>query len=226
MHRWLAWRWRRSERTRSQVSGLSASAQAKAGWRVVGKARTGSQVEATRDDWPQPDANFRTLPTHRLHRPTGHTARLTKARDTRRHVTSQSLRLATEIVEAVGRRDVSRLIELTDPDVEWRPFASGLMEDGVYRGHDGIRQYVRDLHDAWELLSADVDDGLAVGTTVLLVGRLRYRGRGSGVEMENAAGWAIKFQDGRLISMRAFRDPERAIQALGSGVMQPGGSGR
>jgi ketosteroid isomerase-like protein len=131
-------------------------------------------------------------------------------------MTSQNLNLATEIVDAVARRDLSRLIELTDPDVEWRPFATGLMEEGAYRGHDGIRQYVRDLDDAWEVLRADVDDGLAIGATVLLVGRLRYRGRGSGVETENAAGWVIKFRDGRLISMRAFRDPEHAIGALAS----------
>jgi uncharacterized protein len=131
-------------------------------------------------------------------------------------VTSRNLNLATEIVDAVARRDVPRLIELTDPDVEWRPFATGLMEEGVYRGHDGIRQYVRDLDDAWELLRADVDDGLAIGASVLLVGRLRYRGRGSGVETENTAGWAIKFRDGKLISMRAFRDPEHVIAALAS----------
>ena len=131
-------------------------------------------------------------------------------------MTSRNLNLATEIVDAVARRDVPRLIELTDPDVEWRPFATGLMEEGVYRGHDGIRQYVRDLDDAWELLRADVDDGLAIGASVLLVGRLRYRGRGSGVETENTAGWAIKFRDGKLISMRAFRDPEHVIAALAS----------
>ena len=131
-------------------------------------------------------------------------------------MTSRNLNLATEIVDAVARRDVPRLIELTDPDVEWRPFATGLMEEGVYRGHDGIRQYVRDLDDAWELLRADVDDRLAIGASVLLVGRLRYRGRGSGVETENTAGWAIKFRDGKLISMRAFRDPEHVIAALAS----------
>jgi ketosteroid isomerase-like protein len=134
------------------------------------------------------------------------------------------LQLAADIVDAVARRDVSRLIELTDPDVEWRPFATGLLEEGVYRGHEGVRQYVRDLDDAWEMLRADVDDGLAVGTAVLLVGRLRYRGRGSGIETEHAAGWAIRFRDGRLVSMRAFRDPERLIEALATEGVPLGGT--
>ena len=127
---------------------------------------------------------------------------------------SSNLQLAAEMVDAVARRDVSRLIELTDPAVEWRPFATGLLEEGVYRGHDGIRQYFRDLDDAWEMLRAEVEDGLAAGDSALLVGRLHYRGRGSGVETEHAAGWAMAFRDGKLLSMAAFRDPERLIQAL------------
>src|SRR4051794_35788086 len=118
------------------------------------------------------------------------------------------------MADAVARRDVPRLIELTDPDVEWRPFATGLLEGGAYEGHEGIREYVRDLDDAWEVLRADMKDGLAIGTVVLLVGSLRYRGRGSGIETENAAGWVVKFRDGKVISMRAFRDPEHAIETL------------
>ena len=128
---------------------------------------------------------------------------------------STNLELAGEVVEAVASRDVPRLMQLTDPDVEWRPFATGLMEEGAYRGHDGIRQYVADLKDAWELLEAHLDDGLAVGSMVLLVGRLRYRGRGSGIETESQAGWVIKVREGKVLSMRAFREPDKAIEELG-----------
>lgn len=123
--------------------------------------------------------------------------------------------VAGELVDAVARRDLPRLLELTDPDVEWRPFATGLLEEGVYRGHDGIREYVHDLDEAWDVLRAEVDDGLTVGAVVLLVGRLHYRGRGSGVETSSRAGWVIRFREGRLVSMRAFRDPEQAIAGLG-----------
>jgi ketosteroid isomerase-like protein len=125
-----------------------------------------------------------------------------------------NLEAASEVVDAVARRDLTRLIELADPEVEWQPFATGLLEEGVYRGHDGIRRYVSDLDDAWEILRAEVDGGLEVGSVVLLVGRLRYRGRGSGVETDLQAGWVVRFRDGRMVAMRAFRDPERAIEGL------------
>jgi ketosteroid isomerase-like protein len=119
------------------------------------------------------------------------------------------------VIDAVARQDVTRLIELTDREVEWHSRFAQLGEEGVYHGHDGLHRYVRDLADAWEFLRTEVDDFLAVGNVVVLVGRLRYRGKGSGVETEASAGYVTKFRDGRLVYMRAFRDPEEALMALG-----------
>ena len=56
---------------------------------------------------------------------------------------------------------------------------------------------------------------LTVGDVTVLVGRLRYRGRGSGVESETPAGWMLKFRDGKLIRFRAFQEPEEALEAVG-----------
>ena len=74
---------------------------------------------------------------------------------------------------------------------------------------------MRDLEDAFEAVFAEVDDTLAVGDVTVLVGRIRYRGRGSGVESESPAGWMLKFRDRKLIRFRAFREPEQALQAVG-----------
>jgi hypothetical protein len=41
---------------------------------------------------------------------------------------------------------------------------------------------VSNLEDAWEIMRADVDDGLGVGDVAVLVGRIHYRGKGGGVE--------------------------------------------
>jgi ketosteroid isomerase-like protein len=125
----------------------------------------------------------------------------------------ESLRIVGQIIDAVGGRDVSRLIELTDPDVEWRSFLAELMGGGVYRGHDGIRQYVKDLDDAWEIFEIYMDDGIEVGQMVLMLGRIRYRGRESKVETESSAGWLIKLREGRMVFVRALRDPEAVLEA-------------
>ena len=48
---------------------------------------------------------------------------------------------------------------------EWHSFFAELGEGGIYRGHEGTRRYLHDLADAWEIVRADVDDGIAVGTS-------------------------------------------------------------
>jgi uncharacterized protein len=127
----------------------------------------------------------------------------------------ENVELARQVMEALNQRDLSRLISLADPDVEWRSFFAIGESGGVYRGHDGTRQYMSDLGDAWEVGRTDVDDDLAVGDIAVLVGRIHYRGKASGVENETPAGWVLRFRDGKLVSFRAFRDPEQALEAVG-----------
>jgi ketosteroid isomerase-like protein len=74
---------------------------------------------------------------------------------------------------------------------------------------------MRDLGDAWEIVRADVDDAIAVGNVAVLVGRIHYRGKGSGIETETAAGWMLKFRNGKVVRFRAFREPEEALEAAG-----------
>ncbi len=54
-----------------------------------------------------------------------------------------------------------------------------------------------------------------VGDVAVLVGRLHYRGKGSGVESDSAAGWMLKFRDRSLLCFRAFQEPEQVLGALG-----------
>jgi ketosteroid isomerase-like protein len=125
-----------------------------------------------------------------------------------------SVELAREVLDALGRRDASRLIELADPDVEWHSFFA-LGERGAYRGHDGTRRYMRDLADAFEIGRAEVDDAICVGDVAVLVGRIHYRGKGSGVESASPTGWMLRFRDEKLLCFRAFREPEQVLGALG-----------
>jgi ketosteroid isomerase-like protein len=127
-----------------------------------------------------------------------------------------TIALAHDVIDALERRDLGGLLELTDPEVEWRSaFAVSKGDDGVYRGHDGIRTYVKDINDAWEIVRLDVDHELAVGDIVLLIGRIRYRGKGSGIDGTTESGLLLKFSDGKVSRFRPFLDPKRALETLG-----------
>jgi ketosteroid isomerase-like protein len=130
-------------------------------------------------------------------------------------MSQETVELARQVLDALSRRDLSRLIALADPEVEWHSFFALGESGGVYRGHDGTRQYMSDLDDAWEIGRADVDDALGVGDVAVFVGRIHFRGKGSGVESESPAGWMLKFRDRKLLCFRAFREPEQVLGVLG-----------
>ena len=120
-----------------------------------------------------------------------------------------------QIAAGLGRRDVDLFLDLSDPGVEWHSSISVIAEGGAYHGHDGVREYVRDVNEAFESLEATVDRVLDVGDLVIAVGRLHYRGKTSGVELDAPMGWVYKFRRGKLVYLRAFQDPEQALEAVG-----------
>ena len=129
-------------------------------------------------------------------------------------MSQENVTLARRVLDALERRDPEELVALSDPAVEWHSFFA-LNQGGVYRGHDGTRQYMRDLADAFEVVRAEVDDALGIDDVTLLVGRIYYRGRGSGAEGATPAGWMLKFREGEVVHFQAFRDPAKAVEAVG-----------
>jgi ketosteroid isomerase-like protein len=120
-----------------------------------------------------------------------------------------------QIAAALGRRDLDLFLAVSDPAVEWHSSISVISEGGAYHGHEGVRQYMSDVEEAFDSLSATIDQVLDVGDLVLAVGRLHYRGKASGVEMDMRLGWVFRFRQGKLVYLRAFRDPEEALAAVG-----------
>jgi len=130
-------------------------------------------------------------------------------------MTRENVERAHQVIDAVEHRDLATLISLTDPEVEWRSAFVVGGGGGVYRGHDGMREYVNDMNDAWDIVRLDVDHEIGVRDVVVFVGRIHYRGKASGVEAESESGYMLKFRDGRVLRFRPFQDPEDALEAVG-----------
>ena len=78
-----------------------------------------------------------------------------------------------------------------------------------------MRQYVKDLGEAWEVLEAKVEDTFAVGDVVLVRSQLHYRGKRSGIDTTSPAGYLAKFRGGRIRYIRSLRNLEEALEAVG-----------
>jgi ketosteroid isomerase-like protein len=123
-------------------------------------------------------------------------------------------------VEAINRGEAETLVALADPEVDYLPYLASLAgEAGAYRGHSGLRQYVRDLSEAWAWYHVEIHVLHDLGDNVLMEGRLEARGRSSGLEVKEEMAWLHSFREGsgpgRYTRLRFFPNRTQALEAAG-----------
>jgi ketosteroid isomerase-like protein len=123
-----------------------------------------------------------------------------------------------QLIQALNRRDVERMVSFMSPDVEWRPAltAGGNLEGVVYSGHEGVAAYVSDLNTEFSETEMEIEDLREIDATrVLYRGRARARGRASGIALDVPI-WAIwEFREGKLQRGTAFMTEAEALEAAG-----------
>jgi ketosteroid isomerase-like protein len=114
--------------------------------------------------------------------------------------------------EAFNGRDVDRLLALSYPDTEWRPFRAQL-EGTAYRGHEGLRRFFTDMDDDWSSFRVDPLEFHDREDDVAVIARVTGRGRGSGIDIDTVGGFVAELRDGRITSMASH--PAAALEAVG-----------
>jgi ketosteroid isomerase-like protein len=105
--------------------------------------------------------------------------------------------------------------ELFDPDIriEWTDpmFARSAESEGLA----GLTSDMREFFEAWEHVTATAEQIIDAGERVVVIAVWRGLGKGSGVETETRQGLVWTLRDGRVISVVAYSDPARALEAAG-----------
>ncbi len=122
------------------------------------------------------------------------------------------------VFAAFAERDVERVLELADPEIEFVAVTSDFAgRTEPYRGHDGIREYFRDVSLVWDDLRLTPRDYRQVGDGVLVVGRVSARSAARIVD--GSTGWVWRVRDGLVVYGRVYpsaADAERAATAGGA----------
>lgn len=105
------------------------------------------------------------------------------------------------IYEAFARRDVEALIGYLSPDCEldlatWRLAGRA----GAYRGHDGAREYFRDVERVWDELVLHTDDIRVIPGSVIVIGHVT--GRRDGRDVHRSSVWTWRVKDGLALSVK------------------------
>jgi ketosteroid isomerase-like protein len=131
-------------------------------------------------------------------------------------MSQENVELLRSAHDAFNSGDRERFVDLWHPDCEYRPALEGAIEGqgGVYRGHEGIRQWWEQFHDEWEDFSTDIEVH-DLGDRTLTLGVLRARGRMSGVALEAPIAQLTTFRAGKVMTGEDYFDRDAALKAAG-----------
>ena len=114
---------------------------------------------------------------------------------------------------AFAARDLEAVLALSAPDVEFIAVTgehAGRTEP--YRGHDGLRQYFRDVAAVWEELRLTPREFRAAGDRILVTGRVSARSRSRTVT--GSTGWIWRVDNGKVTHVHVYPSAADAIAAM------------
>jgi ketosteroid isomerase-like protein len=118
---------------------------------------------------------------------------------------------------AFNGRDVDAALEFLDTGVELHLSLISAMtgKSSVYRGHEGARQFIRDLDDAFVEFQVEISEVRDLGDRTLSFGHLHGRGKASGADVESPVGYLHEFKNGKVTRIDDFLEPAAALEAAG-----------
>jgi hypothetical protein len=88
--------------------------------------------------------------------------------------------------------------------------------EGAFVGHDGMRRFLADTAQTFEMFKATYTDIRDLGGDRLIaIGTIRMRGRGSGAEASVVSAAVVEFRDGVMLSYRDYGETRRALHEAG-----------
>jgi ketosteroid isomerase-like protein len=123
--------------------------------------------------------------------------------------------LVRKSFEAIRAWDIEALLGLYHPDVRFLPLTGTRVESGGYSGHAGVREYLAEAQDLWDIMEPVGETFTEAGDYVLVSGRCRVRGRSSGAETNPGYCWVVGVRDGLIVSHRACETYDEALRAAG-----------
>ena len=119
----------------------------------------------------------------------------------------ENVEMVRSLYDAVARGDTATVLALYDPEVEWdfsrHPYGA-LIGGTVYRGHEGLRRFFREMREAWQGVEWDLEQVFDAGEHVILVVNQRSRGRTSGAETEGSALGVWTIRQGKVVRVVWF----------------------
>ena len=125
-----------------------------------------------------------------------------------------NLELLRKGIDAWNRREVDLWLDYAAPEIEWLPAGPAAVERSVYRGYDEVRTGIEAAWETWDVFEFEESEMRDLGDSVLWLGRVKMRGRTSGVELDQEFAIHSVLRDGKFILMHTFLSWQEALEAV------------
>jgi ketosteroid isomerase-like protein len=123
--------------------------------------------------------------------------------------------IVRRIFDGLNRLDAEGVCELCDGDVVM-DFSERVFNPHVYRAHEGVRRFCRDVDEAWDSYHWDVEETRVTGDAVIAMLHCQGRAREGAPGVDWRVAWLFELRNGRAVSLRFYRKRQEALEALGS----------
>jgi ketosteroid isomerase-like protein len=125
-----------------------------------------------------------------------------------------NLELVRRNNDAYNARDVPAYLDTVAESVTFQSRFSA-MDRVVYRGHDDLRRYFRELEEVWSRYEMRLERMAAVGDRVAALFHLFAVGRESDLHLEERPGVVFTVEAGRIVQIDAYPTQAEALEAVG-----------
>ena len=135
--------------------------------------------------------------------------------DTARAMSQENVEVVRRWTEAYNRRDIEGLLELSDPDIEFRSIFAGIESGGAFRGSTGVYEYFKAIEDAYESFQVLPDEYLDAGAGVVILSQAVWTGRKSGASDATRIAVVVWLRKAKAMRVETFTDRTEALEAAG-----------
>jgi ketosteroid isomerase-like protein len=131
----------------------------------------------------------------------------------------ENVEVVRRVYDAAARRDSATVFALYHPDVELDASRVGIPgvagKAGVSRGHEGLRTFFQEWHEAWGEIEYSYEELIQAGEQVISIVSRHARGRASGIEVEGSFALLWTLRDGKVARVVWFLTRADALEAAG-----------
>ena len=126
----------------------------------------------------------------------------------------ENVEVVRRFYEKLNRGDIEGVVELCGDDF-MMDMSGRIFNPDTYTGPDEIRRFYEGVKEVWESYHWDVQETRVAGESVVAMLHCRAQGRQGGPPVDWRVAWLWKFSGGRPLSVRFYRDPAEALEAVG-----------